>query len=83
MTDPVVEFVTEWIEANVTPEFDGGAVDPETVQEHLDALLVEAKDEGIPENEIEDSGLDVPALIATALKNAADGDQDVDDGTDD
>jgi hypothetical protein len=45
-------------------------------------LLAEAQEEGISEEDIEDSGLDVPSLIAAALKTgSADGDdeEDVDD----
>jgi hypothetical protein len=80
MADPIVEFVADWIEENVTPELDGGDVDPETIQEHLNMLLAEAQDEGISEEDIEESGLDVPSLIRAALKSAAaDGAED-DDG---
>jgi len=71
MADPVVEFVADWIEENVTPELDGADVEPETVQEHLTMLLAEAQDEGITEEDIEESGLDVPSLIEAALKSAA------------
>jgi hypothetical protein len=80
MADPVVEFVADWIEENVTPELDGSGVDPETVQQHLSALIAEAQDEGISEEDIDDSGLDVPSLIEAALKNAAGDDAEEDDG---
>ena len=82
MADPVVEFVADWIEENVTPELDGGDVEPEVVQEHLSMLLAEAQEEGISEEDIEDSGLDVPSLIAAALKTGSadsDDEEDVDD----
>lgn len=75
MADPVVEFVSDWIEENVKSEITGGDVDPETVQEHLTLLLAEAREEGISEEDVDDSGLDVPGLIEAALtKDAADGD---------
>ena len=54
MADPVVEFVSEWLEQNVTPELDGADLDPDTVQQHLSALIAEAQDEGISEEDIED-----------------------------
>jgi hypothetical protein len=69
MADPVAEFVAEWIEENVTPELSADGVDPDTVQEHLSALIAEADDEGISEEDIEESGLDIPALIEKALKS--------------
>ncbi|HVF93933.1 MAG TPA: hypothetical protein VM900_06435 [Sphingomonas sp.] len=80
MADPVVEFVADWIEENVTPEIAVDEVDQETVQEHLTMLLAEAQDEGISEEDIDESGLDVPSLIEAALKKGsadeADGDEE-------
>ena len=80
MANPVVEFVSDWIEQNVTPELDGADVDPETVQQHLSALIAEAQDEGISEEDIDDSGLDVPGLISAALGNASADENNVEDG---
>jgi hypothetical protein len=82
MADPVVEFVADWIEENLTPEITTGDVDPETVQKHLTMLLAEAQDEGISEEDIDESGLDVPSLIEAALKKAAAGGDDGDDDED-
>jgi hypothetical protein len=79
MADPVVDFVSEWIEENVTPELSADGVDPDTVQEHLTALIAEAGEEGISEDDIEESGLDIPALIEAALKSSPTDDADPDE----
>jgi hypothetical protein len=79
MADPVVEFVTDWIEGNITPELIADEVEEATVQEHLSALIAEAQDEGISEEDIEESGLDVPSLITSALKGSAADVEDADE----
>ena len=79
MADPVVDFVADWIEGNITPELIADEVDEATVQEHLSALIAEAQDGGISEEDIEESGLDVPALITTALKGGAADVEDADE----
>ena len=66
-----MEFLTDWIEGNITPELIADEVDEVTVQEHLSALIAEAQDEGISEEDIEESGLDVPSLITSTLKGSA------------
>lgn len=81
MADPIVEFVVNWIGENVTPELDVDDVEPEVVQEHLSLLLAEAQAEGITEEDIEESGLDVPGLLAAALRSRS-GDDDEEDGDD-
>jgi hypothetical protein len=78
MADPVVDFVSDWIADDVTPEVTGGDVDADTLQEHLSRLIAEAQDEGITEEDIDDTGLDVPGLIEAALTGSA----DADDGDD-
>ena len=80
MADPVVGFVVDWIEENLTPELNGGDVEPEVVQEHLSMLLAEAQDEGISEEDIDESGLDVPSLITAALKASSVDSDDEEDG---
>lgn len=72
MADPVVEFVSDWIAENVTPEVTDEDVDPQAVQEQLSLLLAEARDEGISEEDIEESGLDVASLIEAALTPGSD-----------
>lgn len=83
MADPVVEFVTDWIEENVTPELSADGVDQEALQDHVSQLIADARVEGISEEDIDETGLDVPALIEAALKSdPADDDRndaDVDD----
>lgn len=83
MADPVVDFVSDWIEENVTPELDVENVDPETVQEHLSLLLAEARDEGISEEDIDEAGVDVPSMIEAALRKGADDADEIDDDDDD
>lgn len=82
MADPVVDFVSDWIADNVTPELTGGDIDPDTVQEQLSFLIAEAGEEGISEEDIEESGLDVPSLIEAALTGSADPDEGDEDGDD-
>ena len=79
MADPVVEFVADWIGGNITPELIGDEVDEATVQEHLSALIAEAQDERISEEDIKESGLDVPSLITSALKGSAADVEDADE----
>lgn len=79
MADPVVDFVSNWIVENVTPEVTGGDADPDTVQEHLSRLIAEAQDEGITEEDIDETGLDVPGLIEAALTGSVDADAEDDD----
>ena len=79
MADPIVEFVTDWIEGNITPELITDEVDEAAVQEHLSALIAEAQDEGISEEDIEESGLDVPSLITSALQGSVGDTEDADD----
>lgn len=82
MADPVVDFVSDWIVDNVTPEVPGEDIAADTVQEHLSRLLSEAQEEGISEDEIDATGLDVPGLIEAALTGTANVD-DADDSDDD
>ena len=50
-------------------------------QEHLSRLMAEAQDEGITEEDIDETGLDLPGLIETALAGSVD-DDIADDGDD-
>ena len=43
------------------------------------ALIAEAGEEGISEDDIEESGLDIPALIEAALKNSPTDEADPDE----